>query len=244
VRWVSDIATANASKKRDALLISTGGEDKCVFQWKVSGSEDSEKEAKGAATSAGAGDADDAEEDLFEGGVSGGDEFMAVKPWKGAIHPPTAWTPSDKANQQGKANLFVAALGDLSANHRLLRNPPGGSVTDNNDIGDPKVLEHCTYVHDLAKKTFQRMSESGVTNCTAPDIDELELEWVHGLRCYDCRNNVRYVNPTVAARQSPANFILYHAAALGIMLDPAKKTQKYFRGHTDDVRTHAVFFLF
>ena len=34
--------------------------------------------------------------------------------------------------------------------------------------------------------------------------------------------------------------LVYHAAALGIYLDPINKIQKYFRGHTDDVMALCV----
>ena len=85
---------------------------------------------QGAAAGAGAGAIED--EDM--GGVmelvalaskGGGDEFMAVKPFVGAIKEPTVWVP-------------------------------------------PK--------HALP-----------------PPTTSLELEWVHGYRSFDCRNNLRYV---------------------------------------------------
>jgi len=49
---------------------------------------------------------------------------------------------------------------------------------------------------------------------------------VHGYRGYKCRNNVRFLkNGSVA----------YHAAGLGIVYDPAARTQHHFDKHTDDV---------
>lgn len=47
---------------------------------------------------------------------SGGDEFMAVKPWLGAIVAPTAWSSPDPT----KVDPFYAALGEMSAQHRRL----------------------------------------------------------------------------------------------------------------------------
>lgn len=87
-----------------------------------------------------------------------GDQFMAVKPWKGAIKAPTG---------------FVRAPYDQSK---------------------------------------------------PPDID-LELEYVYGYRARDCKNNLRY------AGQS----IIYHAAALGVVLQRDENTQKFFNKHRDDI---------
>jgi hypothetical protein len=47
---------------------------------------------------------------------SAGDEFMAVKPWLGAIVAPSAWSNPDPA----EVDPFYAALGEMSAQHRRL----------------------------------------------------------------------------------------------------------------------------
>ena len=59
----------------------------------------------------------------------------------------------------------------------------------------------------------------------APKID-LELEFVHGYRSRDCKNNIRYLKD---------GSICYHAAALGIVLDKKTHTQRFFNQHTDDI---------
>ena len=53
--------------------------------------------------------------------------------------------------------------------------------------------------------------------------DRLELEWVHGVRCEDCRAHVRYC---VGSRE-----ILFPAATLVVVMDAAGKTQRFFKQH-------------
>ena len=52
----------------------------------------------------------------------------------------------------------------------------------------------------------------------APDAT-LQLEYIHGYRCHDARNNLRY---------TASGEIVYHAAAAGIVLNPKTNTQKFF----------------
>ena len=58
------------------------------------------------------------------------------------------------------------------------------------------------------------------------DVD-LELNWVHGYRSHDCRNNVRY---------NAAGDIVYFVATLGTVLSKPTGRQRFLQGaHTDDV---------
>ena len=59
-----------------------------------------------------------------------------------------------------------------------------------------------------------------------PPSASLELEYVHGYRCHDVRNNLRYTQN---------DEIAYHTAAVGIVLNPIANTQKHFISHTDDI---------
>ena len=54
----------------------------------------------------------------------------------------------------------------------------------------------------------------------------MELEYVHGYRCHDVRNNLKY---------TANDEIAYHTAAVGIVLNPSSNTQKHFITHTDDI---------
>ena len=98
--------------------------------------------------------------DLIEASMptSGGDDFMAVKPWKSAISEPTVWNRKDS---QGST-----------------------------------------------------------------DVD-LTLQWVHGYRSFDCRNNLRY---------SAAGKIVFTAATIGVAYSKATGKQQFLQGaHNDEV---------
>lgn len=63
-----------------------------------------------------------------------------------------------------------------------------------------------------------------------PDAN-LDLEFVYGYRCHDARNNLRYIDGDKFA---------FHTAALGIVMDPKKNTQKFHWEHKDDVHAMAI----
>lgn len=72
-------------------------------------------------------------------------------------------------------------------------------------------------------------------NPSKPD-DELQLEWVHGYRAQDARNNLFY---------TASGEIVYTAAALGIVLDPLKWEQRYqmVRARADACRQRCTILL-
>ena len=59
-----------------------------------------------------------------------------------------------------------------------------------------------------------------------PPEDNLQLDYVYGYRCHDARNNLKY---------GPQNEVVYHTAAVGIVLDSKKNTQQFFMEHNDDI---------
>ena len=63
-----------------------------------------------------------------------------------------------------------------------------------------------------------------------PDA-ELELEFVHGYRCHDTRNNLRYTKE--------GNFV-YHTAAVGIVYNKENHSQLIFNEHFDDITAFAI----
>lgn len=60
---------------------------------------------------------------------------------------------------------------------------------------------------------------------SAPDAC-LRLEWVHGYRSTDCRNNIFY---TVDGS------VVYHAARVGIVYDPLQHKQRFMMEHAEDI---------
>ncbi|GCB64382.1 hypothetical protein scyTo_0011737, partial [Scyliorhinus torazame] len=59
----------------------------------------------------------------------------------------------------------------------------------------------------------------------------LKLQFVHGYRGYDCRNNLFY---TQAAE------VVYHVAAIGIVYNRQQHSQRFYLGHDDDILCLAI----
>lgn len=66
---------------------------------------------------------------------------------------------------------------------------------------------------------------------TNPPDANLELEFIHGYRCHDTRNNLRFTSN---------GDIVYHSAAVGIVLNVENRTQKFYFDHIDDITAIAV----
>ena len=60
---------------------------------------------------------------------------------------------------------------------------------------------------------------------------DLTLDFVHGYRGFDARNNVQYL---------PEGDIVYHAAGAGIVYSRAANKQSFYLEHTDDIICLAV----
>jgi len=54
----------------------------------------------------------------------------------------------------------------------------------------------------------------------------MDLQWVHGYRARDCKNNIAYLKD---------GNIAWNAAGLGVVYDPTEHSQKFFKEHIDDV---------
>jgi hypothetical protein len=89
------------------------------------------------------------------------------------------------------------------------------------------------------KKTAEKMTPKGCPRNPDKPEANLCLDWVHGYRGFDSRNNVRYASPD-------GSHFLFYAGALGIVqsipdVDSSEAaTQVYFGEHQDDVTCLAV----
>ncbi|OQR95137.1 microtubule-associated protein [Achlya hypogyna] len=123
----SSHVTNIAWSANDELLLSTGGGDRCLFLWKHGA-----QKLKGAKASAtpvpspvkGATHDDDEDMDMLRGAQ--GDEFMAVKPWLGAIVPPSKLPVVDNTQPPNSSLTLTHAYGyqaqNASNNVRYLAN--------------------------------------------------------------------------------------------------------------------------
>ncbi|EQC41165.1 hypothetical protein SDRG_01142 [Saprolegnia diclina VS20] len=109
----------------DEYLLSTGGGDRCLFLWKhdvqkIKGSRASTSPVRSPIK----GHEDDVDMDLVRG--SEGDEFMAVKPWIGAIVPPSKLPVVDNTQPPSTTLQLAHAYGyqaqAASNNVRFLSN--------------------------------------------------------------------------------------------------------------------------
>ncbi len=83
------------------------------------------------------------------------------------------------------------------------------------------------------KKTAASMIPKGIAHNTSRPQSNLVLDWVHGYRGYDCRNNVFYIKN---------DLIVFHAAALTIAQSTGPERKQYYFGeHKDDIISIAVF---
>ena len=56
---------------------------------------------------------------------------------------------------------------------------------------------------------------------------QLRLEWIYGYRGYQCHNNIQELG---------SSEIVYFIAGVGVVLNTqGNKSQRFFRGHTDDI---------
>ncbi|XP_063679126.1 77 kDa echinoderm microtubule-associated protein-like isoform X21 [Bolinopsis microptera] len=63
-----------------------------------------------------------------------------------------------------------------------------------------------------------------------PD-ETLKINWVYGYRGRDSQDNIYSL---------PSNELLYYQAAVGVIYNPATKTQRFYQGHNDDIKSIAL----
>ncbi|XP_038072339.1 echinoderm microtubule-associated protein-like 6 [Patiria miniata] len=96
------------------------------------------------------------------------------------------------------------------------------------DIEKEKEIDYDrpVYKEDLTRlKRQKKEGNSGQKRQKAPS-QGIRMEFVHGYRGYDCRNNLFYTQ---------AGEVVYHVAATGIVYNRDTHTQRFYLEHTDDI---------
>lgn len=89
------------------------------------------------------------------------------------------------------------------------------------------VYSRAIYKEDAAKirKLTKDELQAGQKRKRGPTAG-LKLQFIHGYRGYDCRNNLFYTQN---------GEVVYHVAAAGIVYNRDKHSQKFYTEHTDDI---------
>ena len=103
-----------------------------------------------------------------------------------------------------------------------------GFVEEEEVAGDEfgAIKPWMTNVQNCVPSNYKKSKLDGAL----PDA-KLELEFVHGYRCHDTRNNLRYTKN--------GNFV-YHTAAVGIVYNKENHSQLIFNEHFDDITSLAI----
>ena len=151
---------------------------------------------------------------------------------------------SDGGNDGKASSSSSSSASDGDSDHPRLEKP--NANTEVADVGDRSILQEAVNHHksaedltSLYKLTVSNPEKNvnlwkasciepvdGVPSFHSTDVD-LTVEWVHGYRSFDCRNNLRY---------SAAGAIVFHAASLGVVYSKSLGKQRFLQGvHSDDI---------
>ena len=61
----------------------------------------------------------------------------------------------------------------------------------------------------------------------------LQIKFISSYRGFDCRNNLFYLPCSLDG-------VVYHTAAVGVVLDKSQRSQRFYLGHGDDILSLAV----
>jgi microtubule-associated protein-like 6 len=170
----------------DKYLISTGGLDAAVFQWKVVDSKHVEEVVDEHYDS-------DIEREKSVEYIPRSEKAPPIEPTSAAPEPTEASPFPGGGLFQMETTVEVVHAARPGA-------APKKAPAVNDDL------------------RFQDESHS--------NLPALQLEYVHGYRAHDARDNVWY---------TPSGEIVYHTAAVGVVLNPKTNTQRHFLEHTDDI---------
>jgi len=187
----------------DSHLVSVGGQDNAVMVWKYSGSAVSQSDESGAAAAAAA-----------------------------AAAPPHGGGESDDSDTDDDEDGYDSDVEREKATDYL-------ELVDLLDPVRPKAgvrlpeTKATVYKPTRQVRLNRQVQRLSAQNQEAVPVASAELEWVHGYRGFDCRDNLRY---------NRDGQVVYHAAALGIVMDPTpdRKQQQFYAKHTDDITSLAM----
>ncbi|DBA05060.1 TPA: hypothetical protein N0F65_000748 [Lagenidium giganteum] len=182
----------------NSIVLSTGRDERCVFQWRV------EYE----------------EEDGADGGSGPQEyEYHANSDDELEMSHGVERSPLDEATSAGDYALELLYQRQLEA-------ACGGTATPAAVMPVRPWVASCIAPADGPDEKDLELS-------TVPN-DNLELEWIHGYRCHDARNNVFLTRDKAQ--------LVYPAATFVVVLDTKLWLQKHFKHHTDEVTSLAVHF--
>jgi len=107
---------------------------------------------------------------------------------------------------------------------RLIKQAVSEDLKKTDDKGKREALE--LEIQKSTPEGYKEPEESG----GLPDAN-IQIKYVHGYRSYDARNNVKWTK---------SGCVLYHSAALGIVLSPSQNTQSFFIQHERDIVSIAI----
>ncbi|XP_072293600.1 echinoderm microtubule-associated protein-like 6 isoform X2 [Eucyclogobius newberryi] len=83
----------------------------------------------------------------------------------------------------------------------------------------------------LKQQSREKKQQVGSLKRQRGPEQSLQLQFVHGYRGYDCRNNLFYTQ---------SGEVLYHVAAVGVVYNRQLHSQRFYLGHDDDILSLSI----
>jgi WD40 repeat protein len=214
VRW-----TAN-----DHHVVSLGGNDGCVAQWRVVGDT-----GPGAALLSPAAMSKKARATTDE---PAGEEAMHVDPDSDDELDLESGPSFERslAHEAARALDEESRVALLALRRARLPGPPSADDEELSvsDTSGRETMDPPRKWRSLAVEPTDPPPKTAAASL--PDVD-LRLEWIHGFNGRDTRNSLYYVS---------GGMLVYPASTVGVLYSPLKQSQAFLQAHTDLVRAVAV----
>ncbi|MEQ2185713.1 Echinoderm microtubule-associated protein-like 6, partial [Goodea atripinnis] len=86
-------------------------------------------------------------------------------------------------------------------------------------------------LHQLRQQSREKKQQVGSLKRQKGPNQGLRLQFVHGYRGYDCRNNLFYTQ---------SGEVVYHVAAVGVVYNRQLHSQRFYLGHDDDILSLSI----